>query len=131
MRVVLDTNVMLAAFATRGLCEAVLEVCLTAHQVVLSDHILTELRRHLDSKLKIPTARSTEIIEFLRQRAEIVTPQPVAAEACRDPSDLPVLGTIVAGHADCLITGDRDLLVLGSYEGIPILSPRAFSDFTR
>ncbi|MFO8014364.1 MAG: putative toxin-antitoxin system toxin component, PIN family [Phycisphaerae bacterium] len=128
MKVVLDTNVLVAAFAARGLCEAVLEVCLTGHDLALSEHILTELRRHLRRTLKVPPAHADAVVAFLREQAEVVRPADVPADACRDPSDLPVLGTAVAAEADCLVTGDADLLDLDAYEGVAILSPRAFHD---
>ena len=131
MTVVLDTNVLLAAFATRGLCEAVFEVCLAAHEIVLSEHILKELRRHLRVKFKVPASHADQVIAFLREHAALVKPAKVPASACRDRSDLPVLGTAVAAEADCLVTGDRDLLDLKEFRGIPILSPRAFHDRLR
>jgi len=129
--VVLDTNVLLAAFATRGLCEAVFEVCLAAHEIVLSEHILKELRRHLRVKFKVPASHADQVIAFLREHAALVKPAKVPANACRDHSDLPVLGTAVAAESDCLVTGDRDLLDLKEFRGIPILSPRAFHDRLR
>lgn len=58
----------------------------------------------------------------------MVAPAAVAAEACRDPNDLPVLGTAIAGGAQVLVTGDKDLLVLNKFQGILILSPRGFYD---
>lgn len=125
MRIVLDANVLLAGFGTRGLCEALLATCLESHQLVLSQHLLTETRRYLTTKFKVPTARADEIIAFLREHAEIVKPMAVRADACRDPNDLAVLGTAVAGRADLLVTGDKDLLVLREHAGIPILTPRA------
>lgn len=128
MKVVLDTNVLLAAFATRGLCEAVLAVCLASHDLVLSEHILMELRRHLVEKLKLPARQVNEIVALLREQAILVTPAKVPANICRDRDDLPVLGTAVAAEADCLVTGDRDLLELKQVQSIPILSPRAFYD---
>lgn len=131
MRVVLDTNVLLAAFAAHGLCEAVFEVCLTSHQIVLSEHIITELQRHLRSKLRMPAEQITEIVSFLRTHAEWVTPELVQTDTCRDPADLPVLGTAGAARADCLVTGDHDLLVLDSFQGTAILSPRAFHERVR
>jgi predicted nucleic acid-binding protein len=48
--------------------------------------------------------------------------------SCRDPDDLPVLGTAVAGGASVLVTGDEDLLTLHEFQGIVILSPREFHD---
>ncbi|MCX5655017.1 MAG: putative toxin-antitoxin system toxin component, PIN family [Planctomycetota bacterium] len=128
MRVVLDTNVLMAAFAAHGLCEAVFEACLASHEIVVSQHILGELRRHLRGKIKLPAARADAVLSFLRENAAVVTPAKVPADACRDPTDLAVLGTALAARADCLVTGDADLLELGAFRGIPILSPRAFHD---
>lgn len=128
MKVVLDTNVLFAAFAAHGLCEAVLEVCLASHRIVLSEHILTELSRHLTGKLKLPAGQVKDIVSFLSEHAEIVLPADVPADACRDSDDLPVLGTALATGADYLVTGDRELLDLGQFQSIPILSPRTFHD---
>ena len=100
-------------------------LCLESHELVLSEHLLGETHRYLTTKFKVPTGQADEIITFLRGHAEIVTPVAVSNEACRDPNDLPVLGTAVAGRADVLVTGDKDLLVLKAHAGIPILTPRA------
>jgi len=126
VKVVLDTNVLVAAFAARGLCGTVFAACLEWHEIVLSEHILGELRRHLRGKIKLPAVHADAILAFLREHAEIVTPSNVEAGACRDPTDLAVLGTASAGAADVLVTGDRDLLELRTFRGIPILTPRAF-----
>ena len=56
MRVVLDTNVLLAASATRGLCELVLSECVQHHSIIISEPILTEFRDHLVGKFKLPDA---------------------------------------------------------------------------
>lgn len=125
MRIVLDANVLLAGFGTHGLCEALVAVCLESHELVLSQHLLTETRRYLTSKFKVPATKADEIIAFLREHAEMVKPVEVGRAACRDPNDLPVLGTAVVGRADLLVTGDQDLLVLKEHAGIPILTPRA------
>jgi len=122
---VLDANVLLAGFGTRGLCEALVAACLESHELVLSQHLLTETRRYLTTKFKMPAARADEIIAFLREHADIVKPAEVRADACRDPDDRAVLGTAVAGRVDMLVSGDKDLLVLKAHGGIPILTPRA------
>ena len=126
MRIVLDRNVLLAAFGARGLCEALLSACLEGHDLVTSEHILGELRRHLVGKFRLPARRADEVVAFLRDHAELVEPAPVPADACPDPDDLPVLGTALAGRAELLVTGDGELLALGSHAGIAIVTPRAF-----
>jgi putative PIN family toxin of toxin-antitoxin system len=128
MKVVLDTNVLLAAFATRGLCEAVLAVCLESHDIMLSEHILKELHSHLVGKFKLPRRQARETVEFLREQAQIVEPAAVPTKACRDGDDLPVLGAALTSGAECIVTGDKDLLTLRKYHGILILDPRAFYD---
>ncbi|HET8542017.1 MAG TPA: putative toxin-antitoxin system toxin component, PIN family [Anaeromyxobacter sp.] len=124
MRIVLDTNVLLAAFGTRGLCEAVLAACLEGHDLVTSEHILGEMGRHLAGKFRMADRRVREIVAFVREHSEVVEPEPVAAGACRDPDDLPVLGTAVAGRADLLVTGDADLLTIGRHGAVDVVSPR-------
>lgn len=124
MRVVLDTNVLVAAFGARGLCEALFAACLEGHEIVVSEHILGELRRHLTRAFRMPASQAGEIVAFVRQHSELVEPTRVEKTACRDPDDLPVLGTAVAGRADVLVTGDRDLLELVRHGGIPIVTPR-------
>lgn len=55
--------------------------------------------------------------------AEIIDPPPLPAQVSRDPDDDAVLALAAASRADLIISGDADLLVLGSYAGIPILNP--------
>lgn len=125
MRVLLDTNVLLAAFGTHGLCEALVEACLHGHVLVCSDHILDELERHLAAKFGVPAREVREIVRFVREHSDRVVPSEVPPGACPDPDDLPVLGAAVAGRAELMATGDGALLALGSFEGIPILTVRA------
>jgi len=128
VRVVLDTNVLLAAFIARGLCEAIYQVCLAEHGIVLSTHILREVRRNLRGKFKLSAADADEIMGLIHENALIVKPAKVNHDARRDSDDLPVLGTLLAGKAHCLVTGDQDLLELKEFQSVPILSPRAFHD---
>ena len=131
MRVVLDSNVLVAAFATRGLCEAVYQLCLAKHEIVLCEPILHEVQRTLRTKLKLPAVRGTQIISLIRETSQIVKPLAVPEGSCRDPADLAILGTAAAAKADCLVTGDQDLLVLKEYAGTRIFSPRGFYDNLR
>jgi uncharacterized protein len=124
VKLVLDSNVILAAFATRGLCEAVMSLCLEFHTLILSDYIAQEVHRRLQSKFKYPLKDSDEIIVFLRQHAELVNPAALPSDICRDPRDVPIIGTAVAGRADVIVTGDDDLLVLKNYADILIINPR-------
>ena len=131
MRVVLDTNVLLAGFATHGLCEALLTLVYRDHIVILSEHILAEVSRHFSGKFKATNAQAEAVVAFLRLSSEIVEPAAVPRGTLRDKDDLPILGTAVAGAAACLVTGDQELLSLGRFQRVDILSPRAFYDRLR
>ncbi len=131
MNVVLDTNVLLSGIATHGLCEGVITLCFRDHTVVLSEHILSELARHYSGKFKASAEQTATVVDMLRQNSTLVTPSSVPKKAFDDKDDLPILGTAIAGQADCLVTGDKGLLALRSYQGIPLLSPRDFYDLLK
>jgi len=127
VRLVFDTNVLLSALLTRGVCEALLDACIGSaeHTIVLSEYILREFTHQATKKFAIPADQVLRAVEFLADHAEIVEPMQVAVDACRDPSDVPILGTLLAAQAAGLVTGEQDLLDLKEFHGIPILSPRA------
>ena len=129
MKIVLDANVIIAAFAARGLCESIMEVCISEHEIVLSDDLLDEILRNLRLKIKLPAKIVDNIGELLHEHASFLAPVPLASGICRDPDDIKILGLAVASNADYIVTGDKDLLVLKTFQGIPILNPRAFSNF--
>ena len=130
MRIVLDSNVLLAAFGTRGLCETVLQVSLAAHDLVISDYILDEVARNLTRKFGIAAENVEEIVRYLREESELVKPEKVSAPNV-ESDDLPVLGTALSGCAHCLITGDQSLLKLKRFKRTSILSPRKFYESLR
>jgi putative PIN family toxin of toxin-antitoxin system len=129
--VVLDTNVLLAGLATHGLCEALLTLVYRDHIVVVSEHILEEVTRHYRGKFKATKAQAAAAVGFLRSNSEIVEPAVVPRDTLRDKDDLPILGTAIAGAADCIVSGDQELLAVGRFAGVDILSPRAFYDRLR
>lgn len=126
MRVVLDTNVIIAAFAARGLCAEVFEICLSDHAVILSEHILSETYEKLVKKIRLPENTAKSIIEYLRDTAEVVEPESIDEAVCRDKDDVKIIGAALKGKARFIITGDDDLLVLKSYKDIRMVTPREF-----
>jgi putative PIN family toxin of toxin-antitoxin system len=129
MRIVLDANVVVAAFATRGLCDTILEFCLDSQDILLSEDLVLEISSNLRKKIKITPQVVDKITGLLRENAEILIPERLSSKLCRDPDDLHVLGLAVTGKADCIVTGDKDLLALKKFHNIPILTPREFSVF--
>ena len=126
MRLLLDSNVIIAAFAARGLCHALFEYCLESHEVFICEEILDEIRKKLITKVKVPVSLASDIEKYIRDSTELVSPQTLLMPELKDKSDLPVLGAAVAVDAAYLITGVSDLLPLRKMQETDILSPRAF-----
>ncbi len=129
MRLVLDANVLIAAFVARGVCSELLEYCVREHEPVTSEAVLEEVRRNLVGKIKVTAAQADQTVRLLRSRLELVEPVPLAAAVCRDPDDDVVLGTAIAGRCEAVVTGDKDLLDLVTHRDIAIVSPRGFWSF--
>ena len=123
MRLVLDTNVLIAALVADGLCRDLVRRRLESHCLISSEPLLEELRDKLEEKFQVP-AKDVPFIRAFTERVELVRPASLPKDACRDPDDVTVLATAAAGKADCIITGDEDLLVLEEFNGIQILTPR-------
>jgi putative PIN family toxin of toxin-antitoxin system len=124
VRIALDTSVLIAAHISRaGVCAELLEDLLLHHELVTSEYILEELHRTLIEKLKFPTRDTDQVCAFLRRSALIVEPADVASDVCRDPEDIPVLGTAMSGGCTLLISVDRDLLDIQRFKGISIIRP--------
>jgi len=129
MRVVLDTNVLIAALIARGVCADLLEHCVLHHQLVSSNYILGELERNLLAKFKFSDKNVAEAVEMLRSQMQIVVPIALPQPVSRDKDDDVILATAVAGNARCIISGDKDLLVLQRYLEVEVISPSQFADF--
>jgi uncharacterized protein len=56
----------------------------------------------------------------------VVSASKLESPVCRDPDDDNILAAAISGKCNCIITGDKDLLVLKQYEGVDIFSPRDF-----
>ena len=126
MRVFLDTNVLVSAFTTRGICADVVTVVVAEHQLVWGETVLAELTRVLSQKMRMPPATIAEAESFLRQEAAVVSQQSKPNVDLRDPDDIPVLAEALEGSVEVLVTGDRDFLELTHDLPIEILSPRGF-----
>ena len=125
MKVFFDTNVLISAFAARGLCADLMRVVLAEHELQTGDVNLIELRRVLRDRFSAPPAQIDRVEALLRDQSIVERPDEVLPLKVRDADDAWVLASAVAGGADILVTGDQDLLVLAAKVPLPIVSPRA------
>ncbi|HFD40497.1 MAG TPA: putative toxin-antitoxin system toxin component, PIN family [Anaerolineae bacterium] len=133
IRAVLDTNVLVSGLISehsppRQLVDAWLagsyRLVTSLYQVEELNHVLAYPR--LANRLRLMDAEVDLILTALLSEAEVVAGNLQLPGVTRDPKDDPLLAAAVEGRADYLVSGDRDLLDLGSYQGIQMVTPREF-----
>ena len=133
MRAVLDTNVLLSGLLWRGTPHTLIEQFTTwgaLLTLVSSPALLAELDEVIRRpKFQAALARSNtdpeQVLSKVWQLAEVIDPPPLPAPVSHDPDDDAVLALAVAAQADLIVSGDRDLLALGRYQGVSIVDPAA------
>ena len=129
-RVVVDTNVLISsALSLRGSPRAVIDAVRSENGVLLfSDETFVEIQTRL-RRPKFDRYVDREAREIYLAQLEAVSEWVAIAGAklgCRDPDDDKLLETTLMGNADCLVTGDGDLLAMSPFDGIPVLTPADF-----
>lgn len=131
-RIVADTNVLIsAALRPHGPPRAVVEAVRSTSGVLLfSDETFAELRiRFHRRKFDAYVGRKVRAVWLAQLQAVSEWVSIAGAKlGCRDPDDDKLLETALMGQAECLVTGDRDLLAMSPFHGIPILTPGRFLD---
>jgi len=132
MRAVIDTGVFVSALirkqgTTGDVLRALRDGRFTA---IYTTDIVVEIidvlgRAKFRMKYHIEPDDITILVNLIRLRGELVTPTQKVT-ACRDPKDDKFLEAALVAKADCIVSGDADLLVLNPFEDIPILRPSEF-----
>jgi len=124
VRVFLDTNVLVSALATRGLCAELYERLLTEHEVVIGEPVVAEVLDIMQRKFRAGN-ELLEKVEAELRLLEIIPAQTVAPKLpIKDREDPWIIACALAGKVDCFVTGDGELLGLAKVESMPIFSPR-------
>jgi len=128
VKAVFYTNVLIAAFVSEGLCAKLLiRGRRKDFQLILCPYILDEFEDVLRRKFSVSTSEARVARNLVIEASEnIIIPHTSVTGVCRDPEDDHILACAISSEANFLVTGDDDLLSLKSYEGIKILTPRAF-----
>lgn len=129
MRIVLDTNIYVAAALSDGLAKKILEFLFENSAVLLitSQKILEELSNKLYSKFHWSQERVNFYLDNIKIVSEIVQPSTKLNIIKRDPKDNKILECALAGEADLIVTLDQDLIELKSFKRIGIIHPKTFS----
>jgi putative PIN family toxin of toxin-antitoxin system len=128
MKVFLDTNVLAAGFATRGLCSDIIRTVLESHELVSSLEILAELKRVLLKKFRVPAKKTEGILELVHSSSLISAPDRDATYPIADSDDIPHLSAAEQAGCNVFVTGDKELWTLSPLGKMRIISPRDFWD---
>lgn len=132
MRVVLDTNTLFSAIFWDKLPDVVYSAAFNGHYILLTTtDLMAEFERVLTRPKFAPSLEgikrtASEILGKHQQLSEPVSAAAIPDDAVRDAKETHVLACAVGGKADYIVTGDKDLLVLGVYEGIRIVNVGQF-----
>jgi len=126
VKLLLDTNVLVAALVARGTCSDLLEHCVRHHVVISSRPLLDELRDVLTRKFRQRTVDVRATLRLFEETFTLVATDALDAPTCRDRDDDIVLATARTGKCAAIVTGDQDLLILDPFQGIRVLAPSGF-----
>ncbi len=127
MRVVPDSDVLVSGIVFGGpLGEIIALAAARQLQLILSPPLITELRRVLHEKFEFGDYALYLAETLVRRAGIVVEPDRTLMLIAEDPEDNRVLEAAAEGKADAIVSGDRHLLTLKVFEGIPIMSPRQF-----
>lgn len=128
MNVVLDTNILVSAYVfPGGAPDEVLSLAIEGRcTLITSRPLLLELGRVIGQKFGWTPDRAEAAVAQIVRTSNVVEPRERIEDIQTDPADNRVLEAAAAGSADLIVSGDRHLLKLKDWRGIPILDPRAF-----
>ncbi|MEI2770866.1 MAG: putative toxin-antitoxin system toxin component, PIN family [Candidatus Competibacter sp.] len=127
-RVVLDTNVYISALRfPKSSLFYLWESAIHGHYILItSPTILREFAEKLRVRFQVSDQEATDFVKRIARTATVVQPTSVPDAVPNDPDDNHIVACALAGKASLIVSGDKDLLRLKEYEGIPIVRPMDF-----
>lgn len=128
MRIVADTNTLVSGLLWQGAPRRLVDLGRNGPiRLVTSLALLAELAEVLGrdkfvARIQRANLSAKALVEDVAGIAQVIEAPALPRPVCRDPDDDQVLACALAAHADAIVSGDADLLTLGIYQGIPILT---------
>ena len=120
----MDTNVLVSALATRGLCADLYERLLTEHEIVIGEPVIVEVLDILQRKFRAPADLLIKVEAELRLLQVMPAQATAPSLPIKDRDDPWIIACALQAEVNCFVTGDAELLALGIVGKLPINSPR-------
>ena len=130
MRVVLDTNVFISGIFFSGPPSRILEAWRDGRvELAVSPDILDEYQRVGNELSKrFPSIDLRAILGVVTVHALMFPSPPLPEPVCEDPDDDMFIACAIASKSNVIVSGDKHLLKVGDFNGVPIIKPREFVD---
>ena len=128
MRIILDTNVLVSGLLFRGIPFRILEgIKLGKYSIVATKDIVDEYEQTIKRlSYKFPSINAMAQLRLIVLSSEICQPRKLIESICEDPDDDMFIACALAGNAKIIVSGDKLLGIVSSYQNIEVLSPRQF-----
>lgn len=133
IKAVLDTNVLVSGLVVReGAPRQILDAWLTDQYTLVTSLYLVEELVHVLSypriakRVCVNAEELAAILAALLDKAEVTPGRLELPGVTRDPKDDPIVACAQEGETGYIVSGDQDLLVLGKYQGVQVVTPRQF-----
>ena len=132
LQVVIDTNVWISGLIFGGNPEKIIRQFIDGQLIVITaEELLSELRRKITQRFPLYEPQLALLEASIREDAILIQLGSVQIAASRDADDNKFIEAAVIGNAQYIISGDKDLLTLGEYEGTKILKPSEFLELSQ
>jgi len=126
MKILIDTNVLVSGLIAKGACFEILSDLVYAHTPLVTPYIHAECQDVFLHKFHLSGKTIKEILSvvdryFVKGKSSVNV-----LNVCRDLKDNQVLVDALINEADVILSGDKDLLSMGQYEGIAIVAPKDY-----
>lgn len=126
MKILFDTNVLIAAFLKGGSSYEVIEEAIHEHEIYYTTFVISEFRRVLRNKFHYPKSLINEFVIFIEKFFIKGITADIIDNICRDSVDDQVLADGAINQVNVIITGDKDLLNLKTHKEIRIIHPSEY-----
>ena len=127
MKILIDTNVLISAFITSGgHSHEILKHAVHQHELYYTDYILDEFKEKFKTKFHFSPTVIGGFVDFITHFFLHGKTASDVPKVCRDPGDDQVLADAVVNAVDLILTGDQNLLILKTHQGIRLLHPKGY-----